>query len=355
MTFFTLLQRILLLFLCYCGLLISPARAQQASQLASTVVPTPVNTSSPDLATDASKTTAAVLSPGVGSNAASERVQFNAPIPAGTTAAGVSLRFDNVALSLVQAGLLPNVSIVTYLDGVATGDKWTSGQLLSLSLLQSGQSTDIKLNPAPAKSFNQLELRAEGLVNAYTLNFFAAFGPAPGPLPVSLLSFTATKQAAAVRLAWATASEVNSAYFEVERSTDGTTFGRLGQALAAGTSPVAHTYHFVDASPRPGVLYYRLRQVDHDGTASYGPVCTVDFAPAASQLAVYPAPARAQTTLSGAAAGAEVQVLNAHGQLVLRGQADAAGVAQLLLPAGLAPGIYVVRAGRLATRLTVSD
>lgn len=352
----THLLRTFLFVLCYCLVRLGPAAAQQNTQLANSVVSTPVNTSDADLAADASKNTAAFLSPGVNGQPARERVQFTTPIAAGTTAAGVSLRFDNVALSLLQAGVLPDVSITTYLNGVATGDKWNSNQLLTLSVLQGGKQTDVKLNPAPTKDFNQLELVAGGAVNAYLLNFFAAFGPAPAPLPVKLVSFTATTQgSAAVRLEWATASELNSAYFEVERSTDGISFSSLRQVLAAGTSFVTHTYAYVDASPQPGQLhYYRLRQVDRDGPASYSPVRAVALASPAGQLLVYPTLAHAQATLVGTPPGAEVQLVNAQGQAVLYGKADVTGTAQLVLPAGLAPGIYVVCAGLQATRLVVT-
>ncbi|WP_046242303.1 hypothetical protein [Hymenobacter terrenus] len=61
------------------------------------------------------------------------------------------------------------------------------------------------------------------------------------PLPVTLTTFTATAEGTqAVRLAWATASETNSARFEVERSLDGARFDRSGAVAAAGNSSSAH-------------------------------------------------------------------------------------------------------------------
>ncbi|RZK52726.1 MAG: T9SS type A sorting domain-containing protein, partial [Hymenobacter sp.] len=174
------------------------------------------------------------------------------------------------------------------------------------------------------------------------------------PLPVQLLAFTATAQGpATVQLAWATASEQNSARFEVERSLDGLNFSKLGAVAAAGTSAAAHAYGFADALLPTGarVLYYRLRQVDLDGTATYSPVRSV--ARAASGLALYPNPAPHQATLVGAPAAAAVQVYDAVGRLVLRAAADAAGTAGLVLPAGLPGGVYVVRVGEQALRLVV--
>ncbi|WP_262905867.1 beta strand repeat-containing protein [Hymenobacter terricola] len=179
------------------------------------------------------------------------------------------------------------------------------------------------------------------------------------PLPVELATFTATPEGpAAVRLAWATASEKNSQAFEVERSADGKAFTRLGAVAAAGSSSsTPRSYGFLDnqvpksLSPQ-ALLYYRLRQVDLDGTAHYSPVRSVTLAGKPGGLTLAPNPARA-TTLAGAEAGAPVQVYDALGRLVLTATADAAGTAALALPTGLAGGVYVVRAGAASARLVV--
>jgi hypothetical protein len=171
------------------------------------------------------------------------------------------------------------------------------------------------------------------------------------PLPVTLLSFTAERLGAAVLLRWATASEVNSAYFQVERSTDGMTFAPLAQLAAAGTSANAHSYAFTDANAPAGTLYYRLRQVDTDGSASYSPVRAITRA--ATGLALYPNPAHGSTTLTGATAATSVHVLDALGRVVLTTTTDATGAASLALPAGLVSGVYVVRAGPQTLRLLV--
>ncbi|MBO2012480.1 FG-GAP-like repeat-containing protein [Hymenobacter negativus] len=176
------------------------------------------------------------------------------------------------------------------------------------------------------------------------------------PLPVELTAFTATPEGAAVRLAWATASEKNSQAFEVERSLDGRTFARIGMVAAAGTSSSARRYELPDAQLPTGaaLLYYRLRQVDLDGTAAYSPVRTVALKGVAAGLDLYPNPAHGQvSTLTGALPGTVVTVTDALGRLVATATADAAGTATLLLPVGLPAGVYVVRAGAKAVRLTV--
>ena len=102
------------------------------------------------------------------------------------------------------------------------------------------------------------------------------------------------------------------------------------------------------------LLYYRLRQVDMDGTFAYSPVRTVALTGAAAGLSLYPNPARGgAATLTGAQPGTVVTVFDALGRPVISATADASGTAALVLPAGLPAGVYVVRAGARAVRLTV--
>lgn len=182
---------------------------------------------------------------------------------------------------------------------------------------------------------------------ATSTRFALQFGPGAAPLPVVLTFFTAAAQPAGAQLAWGTASEINSAYFAIERSLNGRVFGELGRVAAAGTSAAATRYAWLDADLAAGQRYYRLRQVDQDGTATYSPVRTV--AGAGSGPALFPNPAAGVATLRGTAAGAAVEVFDALGRKRLRTVADAAGTVQLRLP----PGLYVVRTGAHSLRLLV--
>ena len=180
----------------------------------------------------------------------------------------------------------------------------------------------------------------------------------PTPLPVELVTFTAAANGAAVQLNWRTASERNSARFSVERSLDGRQFSKIGELAAQGTktSPTDYTYVDIQPSTRNQIpqapLYYRLLQVDLDGSASYSPVRTVVLK-AQANLALFPNPATGATTLTGAAPGTLVEVFNALGQKVTAATADTTGAAALVLPHELASGMYVVRAGATALRLVV--
>ncbi|MVN78775.1 hypothetical protein GO988_20775 [Hymenobacter sp. HMF4947] len=131
---------------------------------------------------------------------------------------------------------------------------------------------------------------------------FAPEGTPSGPLPVELTAFTATVAGpAAVRLAWSTASEKDSHAFGVERSLDGRTFAVLSMVAAAGSSNTTRRYQWVDAQlpASAALLYYRLQQVDTDGTVSYSPVRAVARS-SPSALVLFPNPTRWMATLTGA-------------------------------------------------------
>jgi len=179
----------------------------------------------------------------------------------------------------------------------------------------------------------------------YSLYEVEAFG-ATTPLPVTLTSFRATPQSVAVALTWTTASELHNQGFSVQRSLDGTQFVDLAFVPGAGTSQQAHTYQYLDAQPqRAASSYYRLRQVEDTGAATYSPVQAI--AAAAGMLSVHPNPTAAQATVewSAPAAGTSRWYLtNATGQVVHAGtvaqQAGTNTVTLNLLP--YAAGSYVL-------------
>lgn len=90
------------------------------------------------------------------------------------------------------------------------------------------------------------------------------------PLPVELLSFTAVKDGeGSVNVYWVTGIEINSAEFVIEKSVDGVNFTVVNVVEAAGNSEDKISYETLDHDPYEGVSYYRLKQVDLDGSFVY--------------------------------------------------------------------------------------
>ncbi len=96
------------------------------------------------------------------------------------------------------------------------------------------------------------------------------------PLPVQLVYFTATKQSENIQLAWMTASELNNAYFMVQRSTDGRNFETIAKVKGKGTTLSTSSYSYLDTKTSSApVLYYRLVQVDFDNHQELSNIVTI--------------------------------------------------------------------------------
>ena len=134
--------------------------------------------------------------------------------------------------------------------------------------------------------------------NGYSLYEFQVNGTVQ-PLPVTLVSFGATPQGTGVAVSWATASEQHNAGFEVQRSADGTTYATLALVAGMGTTQSAHTYSYFDAAPLRTTSYYRLKQLDLDGTFAYSPVVAVQAgATSPAPLSIYPNPSTDRATIT---------------------------------------------------------
>lgn len=109
------------------------------------------------------------------------------------------------------------------------------------------------------------------------------------PLPVELLSFDAEPEEPGARLHWSTASEQNSSQFLVQRSADLLDWNVVATVPAAGTSNSVLDYQAYDPTPRTSVIYYRLEQVDQDGSVHHSAV--VSLSPdASSEVVLWPNP-----------------------------------------------------------------
>lgn len=95
-------------------------------------------------------------------------------------------------------------------------------------------------------------------------------------LPVELTSFTGEAMHDFNLLQWTTASELNNERFTVWQSADGKYFDSIGVVMGAGTSWVASAYTFQDGNPSHPVTYYRLEQIDFDGTSAYSQIIAVE-------------------------------------------------------------------------------
>jgi hypothetical protein len=139
-------------------------------------------------------------------------------------------------------------------------------------------------------------------------------------LPLSLLNFSATVVSDNVpkaTLIWSTASEINVKQFEVEKSVDGTSFTFVG-LVKANNNSTTNDYSFTDVITSNGVVYYRLKIVNNDGSFRYSSVTAVRSG-ASNHLSVFPNPVTSQLSISHAkaSANAQVKILSIDGKTLM--------------------------------------
>jgi hypothetical protein len=119
-------------------------------------------------------------------------------------------------------------------------------------------------------------------------------------LPIKLLSFNAIKNGTSGKLEWITSSEQNSSRIEVEYSTNGISWSKIGSVQAAGNSTVNTRYNFIHVNGLVGGNnLYRLKLIDIDGKYDYSNVARLQLsADNAEFLSIYPNPAQAHTAIS---------------------------------------------------------
>jgi len=96
------------------------------------------------------------------------------------------------------------------------------------------------------------------------------------PLPVELTGLSGYYNGSENVINWVTVSENNNDYFLLERSVDGVTFNEVGQMEGAGSSQDVLKYTLYDAYFRPTRNYYRITQVDYDGTRTPSNIISID-------------------------------------------------------------------------------
>ncbi len=173
------------------------------------------------------------------------------------------------------------------------------------------------------------------------------------PLPVEMTRFTAEPHEKYIVLDWTTANELHNSGFEVQRGTDGRSFSKIGWLEGSGTTAIGKEYAFTDDEVQPNTLYYyRLRQLDHNGTENFTPVRSA-MVKDNSRLTVeqlFPNPVKSRGAANFHANAPQegeldIQLFDARGSLVQQlSQSVAAGANTFSLPMSeVVAGIYFIK------------
>jgi hypothetical protein len=169
--------------------------------------------------------------------------------------------------------------------------------------------------------------------------------------PVELEFFSAYTSEKSITLKWSTATETNNKGFEVERSEDSNSFNKIGFVPGFGTTTEPKSYSYSDESVNSGTNYYRLKQIDFDGSYKYSNEIEIDVtAPIKFSLEQnYPNPFNPLTNIEYQIANTglvKLVVYNSLGEEVatLVNEYKSAGSYEVKLDASNLPsGVYIYR------------
>ena len=155
-------------------------------------------------------------------------------------------------------------------------------------------------------------------------------------LPVELSSFTVEIQQEKVILDWQTASETNNKGWNIQQSTNGHSWKIIDWVSGKGDGGSHYTY--TDSSPTNGTSFYRLEQVDVDGTKAYSKIKSVELA--YKKQAIYPNPVTDILRYKGFEQGAIFKFYNSLGELILTQEVHGNEPVDM---SGLLMGVYFLR------------
>jgi hypothetical protein len=164
------------------------------------------------------------------------------------------------------------------------------------------------------------------------------------PLPVNFQSFYATRQGANVQLSWSTSAEENNAYYGIEKSIDAHHWNQIAIEMGAGTSALVNKYDYTDKNITDAVVYYRIHQVDLNGTTSYSAIRSVRSN--GNQAASIYASSNKTVTIdfnSDVKDNVSIQLINMNGQVIVRKEFSQASYRLVVDATGASSGVYAVR------------
>jgi hypothetical protein len=172
------------------------------------------------------------------------------------------------------------------------------------------------------------------------------------PFPVLIAKFSGQRIEDVNRLLWTTATESNNTGFELERSADGRRFSKLDFVLTkveGGNSSTALNYSFDDIKPLAGNNYYRLKQIDKNGSYHYSEIVVLKSKASVLTLSsIYPNPATDELNLVITSPASEkivivVTDLSGRVQLQQMMQLKQGDNPSVLTVGSLAKGVYFIK------------
>jgi len=207
--------------------------------------------------------------------------------------------------------------------------------------VQAGTTIDAGFGSAATYSGMAVSSADNSVLSTATIRDFAELA---SPLTVKLIDFTADNiNNQYITLKWTTDTEINSKYFDVQRSSNGVDFVSIAQVNSVGNSTVQQNYTVNDYQPNNGINYYRLKEVSIDGSSDYSPVIKTNFG-LGNTPQVFPNPAGANFTITaGSETIKDVSIYDATGKNIQRIINNNGLTVINVSSAGMAAGVYIIK------------
>lgn len=173
------------------------------------------------------------------------------------------------------------------------------------------------------------------------------------PTPVELIEFSAHQLTDdSIELSWQTAQEINNNGFEIERSTNGSSFTAIAFVNGAGNSSAGRSYSFNDLNPPDGLLFYRLKQIDFDGAFELLKTVSITSAPKRQNILVYPTITSGDFYIDSTLETYEIQLIDVYGNAI-KVEKDTVNSKIKALPPGKYVILFLLRDGTMEKQLFV--
>ena len=140
-------------------------------------------------------------------------------------------------------------------------------------------------------SLNTVDFTVTGVAASSAADRFRiVFGAPSGPLPINFTSIKAYQQGVNVAVEWKLAAELGVKNYEIEKSTNGNNFNKVGTQLALANNGSDVTYNWLDVNPAAGNNFYRIRSIENSGMVKYSSIAKVNIGKLAPAITVYPNP-----------------------------------------------------------------
>ncbi|XZF14346.1 T9SS type A sorting domain-containing protein [Chitinophagaceae bacterium MMS25-I14] len=258
-----------------------------------------------------------------------------------TVTGGSAISAGSVTINNITAGDTLSVKSGDLLNGVTVAYNAATGVLTFTGTASAAQWQVMFRKVAYSRSNTSITPRTITYALGGTGSYTKTLTTSANPLALTWVSFDGEAVNNAAGLTWKTAEEKNTASFDIEHSADGSSFEKIGSMNAEGTGN--NTYTYTDNNTTDGNNYYRLKQIDNDGTFQYSKVINVVIkngrTTAVTEVSFYPNPAR--DVLNVKADGTvNVMIYSMSGAVVANQQVN--GNAQIAV-ANLPEGTYIYR------------